>query len=144
MSALTADAIVDRVRSVCASSPFLFTEAETWDDFSLQPASNIDAVFRIPPPHSEAVTGGFGYTEDRTDVMQIWVARQINQNYPAVRQALLRDVHSLTAAVVRDGLVSSGDYSVPDAGRGHAIEAVEGATYVTLTLTLPINYDAQL
>jgi hypothetical protein len=78
-------------------------------------------VFRIPPPSSQSVIGGFAFAEDRTDTLQIWVARKRNGDYDAVRRALLRDVHSLTAAIVRDGAVTSGDYDVPDTGRGHAI-----------------------
>jgi hypothetical protein len=141
---LTVDVIVDRVRSVCCSSPFAFTEAVSWSDFDLQPATNIDAVFRIPPPMSQFVQGGFGYVDDRRDQVQIWVARRCNSNYDAVRRALLKDMHSLTAAVVRDGAVSSGDYDVPDGGRGHAITDDRGKDYVTLRLTLPVQYEAQL
>lgn len=142
--ALTADVIVDRVRSVCAGSPFNFVEAVSWANFDLQPNMNVDEVFRILPPSSQFVQGGFGFTEDRRDQMQIWVARKTNGDYDAVRRALLKDVHSLTAAVTRDALVTSGDYDVPDGGRGHAITEDAGRTYVTLRLTLPLQYEAQL
>lgn len=144
MAELTSDVIVDRVRSVCCGHPFNFTEAESWSTFDLQPDGNIDGVFRIPPPSSQFVEGGFAFAEDRRDSMQIWVARLRNGNYDAVRRALLRDVHSLTAAVTRDALVSSGDYDIPDGGRGHAISDDAGKTYVQLRLTLPIQYEAQL
>lgn len=143
MSALTADVIVDRVRSICASVPFEFIETD-WDTFDRQPATNIDAVFRIPPPKSGTTIGGFAYAEDRTDVLQIWVARKHNQNFVDVRQTLIRDVHSLTAAIVRDGTSTLGDYSVPDDDRSHEFGIDDGSEYVTLALTLPINYDAQL
>lgn len=142
--ALTMDAIVDRVRSVCVGSPFAFTEAVSWASFDLQPETNADRVFRMPPPASQFVQGGFGFVEDRRDQMQIWVARKTNGNYDAVRRALLQDVHSLTAAVTRDALVTSGDYDVPDGGRGHAITEDRGQTFATLRLTLPIQYEAQL
>lgn len=141
---LTMDVIVDRVRSVCVGSPFAFTESASWSDFDLQPSTNIDAVFRIPPPASQFVTGGFAFAEDRRDQMQIWVARRRNGSYDTVRRTLLQDVHSLTAAVVRDALVSSGDYDVPDGGRGHAITEDKGREFVTLRLTLPVQYEAQL
>src|SRR5262245_3793292 len=114
--ALTMDAIVDRVRSVCCSSPFAFAEAVSWNTFDLQPETNVDAVFRIPPPASQFVEGGFNFAEDRRDQMQIWVARKTNGNYDTVRRSLLKDVHSLTAAVTRDGLQTLGDYDVPDGG----------------------------
>ena len=143
MAELTIDVIVDRVRSVCASEPFGFVEAVAWSSFDLQPTTNIDAVFRIPPPSSQFVEGEFGFVEDRRDSMQIWVARKRNNDYDGVRRALLRDVQSLTTAVTRDGLVTSGDYDVPDGGRGHAITDDPTKEYVTLRLTLPVRYEAQ-
>jgi hypothetical protein len=136
--------IVDRVRSVCAAAPFGFMEAESWAH--VRPAAvdtNIDAVFRIPPPRA-SVRGGFATRGRPTDTLQIWVARKRNGDYDAVRRALLRDVHSLTAAVCATA-VSSGDYDVPDSGRGHQIHRRPRASeYVTLRLTLPVNYEAQL
>jgi hypothetical protein len=144
MAALTADVIVDRVRSICSGDPFGFVESVSWNTFDLQPDSNIDGVFRIPPPASQVVIGGFAFAEDRTDTLQVWVARKRNDDYDAARRALLRDVHSLTAAIVRDGAVTSGDYDVRDDGRGHAISEDPGRDYLMLRLSLPINYDSQL
>lgn len=140
---MTADVIVDRVRSICCSSPFAFTEAVSWASFNQQPDQNIDQVFRIPPPMSGQVIGGFSFTEDRTDELQIWVARKRNGDYDGVRRALLKDVHSLTAAITRDGLVNSGDYGVLDE-RSHEITEDAGTDYAHLRLTLSVNYDAQL
>lgn len=142
--ALTADVIVDRVRSVCAGSPFGFVEAVSWNSFDLQPATNDDAVFRIPPPSGVDTFGQFDFVEDRVDLLEIWIARRTNSDYDAVRRALLMDVHSLTASVVRDGAVSSGDYDIPDGGRSHAIQEDRGLEFVTLRLSLPIRYEAQL
>lgn len=144
MAALTADAVVDRVRSICVGSPFEFIEANSWSAWDLQPSTSDDRVFRIMPPSSQNVLGGFAFAEDRTDSMQIWVARRTAADYTAVRRALLRDMHSLTAAIVRDGAIASGDYNVPDAGRGHAIQEERGLEFTSLRLTLPINYEAQL
>jgi hypothetical protein len=141
---MTADVIVDRVRSVCGGAPFSLVEATAWPDFTRQPDGNIDGVFRIPPMSSQFVNGGFAFYEDRTDSMQIWVARRTNNDYDTVRRTLLKDVHSLTAAIVRDGAITSGDYHIPDGGRGHAIQEDPGHEYVTLRLTLPVNYEAQL
>jgi len=143
MAALTADVIVDRVRSIVTSHPFNFAEAESWASFDLQPDTNIDGVVRIPPMVSQFVSGGFDFTEDRTDSMQIWVARTRNGDYDQVRRLLARDVHSLTSAIMRDGAITSGDYDVRDGGRGHAIAEDRGQVYVALRLTLPINFDAQ-
>lgn len=145
MAAMTADQIVDRVRSICSGFPFEFLEAIVWDDFDKQPSTNIDQVFRIPPPSSQSVVGGFNYSEERTDTLQIWVARKHRGDHATARQTLLRDVHSLTSAVVRDAAEESGDYHVPDGGRGHVITPdTKGLEYVTLRLTLPINYEVQL
>lgn len=144
MAALTADQVVDRVRSICCAAPFSFLEAQAWREFDKQPSQNVDGVFRIPPPASQGVIGGFDFVEDRTDAMQIWVARKVKQDYDTARRTLLRDMHSLTAAIVRDGSQISGDYVVPDEGRGHSIQAEPGKEYATLRLTLPINYEAQL
>ena len=142
---MTADEIVDRVRSLCVSDPFNFFEVEKWDSFNEVPTTAIDGAFRIPPPSSQSVIGGFDFTEDRTDSLQIWVARKHQGDYPTVRRALLRDVHSLTSAIVRDAAQESGEYHVPDNGRGHVIAPdTKGLEYVTLRLTLPINYEVQL
>jgi hypothetical protein len=144
VAALTADVIVDRVRSLCCAPPFEMVEAVTWDSFDLQPAQNANAVFRIMPPSSQRVVGGFDYWEDRTDSMQVWVQLQHKQDHVAARRLALQYVHSLTSAIVRDGTSVSGDYSVPDEGRGHAIVSYPGKDYLALRLTLPINYDSQL
>lgn len=144
MPAMTADLIVDRVRSVCAGATFGLIEATGWDSFDLQPTTNIDGVFRVPPPNSQHTVGMYDYAEDRTESLQIWVARKHNSDYSAIRKVLLRDMHSLTAAVVRDAHQQSGDYSVSDGGRGHTILAETGKEYITLRLTLPIRYEAQL
>jgi hypothetical protein len=142
--AMTVDLIVDRVRSICVNSPFGFEEAETWASFELQPTTNIDRVFRIPPPVSQHVTGRYDYVEDRVDSMQVWVARKINGQYQAIRRTLLQDMHSLTAAIVRDSAQQSGEYAVPDPGRGHTIGVMDGKEYAVLRVTLPVSYEVQL
>lgn len=145
MPAMTADAIVDRIRSVCIGTPFGLIESPRWDNFDDVPTTAIDGCFRLVPPASQSTSGLFDYAEDRVDVVQIWVARKHKNDYPAVRRALLRDVHSLTAAIVRDAHEDSGDYAVFDGGRGHAISAdIAGAEFATLRLSLPVNYEAQL
>lgn len=145
MAALTGDLVVDRIRSLCVGPPFNLVESETWASFDLQPTTNVDGVFRIPPAASQRVIGGLNYFEDRTDSLQVWIARKHNHDYAAVRQTLLRDVHSLTAAIVRDAHEDSGDYTVTDEGRGHQIAPDQtDAEYVTLRLTLGVRYDAQL
>jgi hypothetical protein len=143
MTALTADLIVDRVTSIVTGAPFQLVEATTWTDFDRQPTTNVDGVFRIPPLTSQSAIGGFAYSEDRTDTLQVWIARKHQHDYATVRRRLLQDVHSLTAAIIRDAHQVSGDYGVLDEGRGHAIEDLPEAEYLTLRLTLPVNYDAE-
>lgn len=146
MAALTADTLVDRLRSICVGAPFGFTEATSWASFDLQPTTNLDGVFRIPSPSSQRADGAFGdFVEDRTDSFQIWVARKIGGNYDTVRRTLVRDMHSLTAAIVRDGAQVSGDYDVVDEGRGHTITPDGlGKEFVSLRLTLALSYESAL
>jgi hypothetical protein len=144
MAAMTCDVILDRIRAVCAGPLFRFSEALTWVSFDLQPETNIDSVFRVIPPYSQATFGEMDYVEDRIDVVQIWLARKMNQDADAVRRALLQDMHALTAAIVRDAHEDSGEYLIPDGGRGHAIVYDAGKDYAALRLTLPVRYEAQL
>ena len=82
--------------------------------------------------------------EDRTDSLHIWGGAEAERRLRRRPPRLGEDVHSLTASVVRDGAVSSGDYDVKDGGRGHAIQEDRGLEHVTLRLTLPVGYEAQL
>jgi hypothetical protein len=123
MAAIYASGIVDRVRSLCVSTPFFLAEAESWQTFELQPSQNDSGVFRIPPPSSQGFEGGFSFREARTDILQIWIARKIeNQNDGPVRQRLL----------------------VLDEGRGVAVMVDPGKEYASLRLSLPVNYEVQL
>jgi hypothetical protein len=141
---MTGDAIVDRIRSICASTPFSFVEATDWDSFDLQPTTNIDGVFRIPPTTSESVVGGFSFSEDRTDRVEVWIARKHNQDFDAARRTLLRDVHSLTSAIVRDAHQVSGEFGILDDGREHQVSRDAGTEYLTLKVAFAANYEIQL
>ena len=139
-SRVTLDGVVDRVRSLCAGAPFAFVEAVGSEDFARQPVGRADGVFRVKARGGVAV-GGTSYTEERTDYLDLEVIRSVGGDYPACRRALLRDATSLTAAVVRDGHVTSGAYAVPDEGRASSIVGDRGASFLTLRLTLPANYE---
>lgn len=143
--ATTLDVIVDRVRSLCVSAPFDFQESARLDrfDWDAAPVIGDASVFRIETS-SQPPRGGSGFSEERTDLLAVTVGRAINADYDGTRRALLRTSHSLTAAVVRDGAVTSGSYAVPDSGASTRIEADPAALYLTLRLTLPVNYEAQL
>lgn len=141
MSTTAAD-IRDRVTSICCSDPFGFVLAVNPFDFSQQPTGQIDQVFRITS-ESDEVIGGFNYTEDRTDRVDIWVARK-QQNAPSVAyDLLLQDADALRSAVIRDGATGGGDYAVPN-GAGFSITHEDGQEFAVLRLTLPVNYEAEI
>ncbi len=82
------------------------------------------------------------YVEERTDTVEIEVLRAVNADYDGARRRLLKDVTSLTAAIIRDGHVTSGgEYTVPDGGRSHDVIGQTGASFLTLRMTLPVNYE---
>jgi hypothetical protein len=138
-----ADVIRLRLASVCASSPFAFTQAQEPFSFDRQPTGGIDQVFRIES-EGQGVIGGFNFSEERTDLMRIWVARQQAGNPEQTYQRLQVDARSLRAAMVRDGLENGGDYGVPDSGEGVAITNERGKEYAVLRLTVPVNYEASI
>lgn len=143
MSATTLDAIVDRVRSLCVGAPFNWTEAVQLDSFGLTPTGAIDGAFRVEG-QSQQPRGWMAFQEECTDLLAVTVARPINDDYQATRRLLLKAGRSLTAAVTRDGAVTSGLYGVVDQGRAWTWEPNPSAGYLALRITLPVNYEAQL
>lgn len=143
MSALTSDLIRARVSSLLASAPFSFTPAPEPFNFERLPASLVDGSFCLES-EGGAITGGSHYSESRIDLLRINVARLDEADVDACYRALLVDCTSITAAVVRDGAVLSGDYDVLDEGRGFSISHEPGRAYSILRLTLPVDYEAQL
>lgn len=143
--ATTLDVIVDRVRSLCVSAPFEYQESARLDRFDWDSAQVFGDVslFRVETV-SQPPRGGTSFTEERTDLLTVTVGRAINADYDATRRALLRAAHSLTAAIVRDGAEDSGSYTVPDASAGSRITADPTKAYLSLALTLPVNYESQL
>lgn len=139
---MTIDEIRDRVTSVCCASPFKFTVAQTPFSFDLQPSGVLDQVFRIES-HSEGVLGGFNYSEERNDILQVWVARKYDANPNGAYDKLLIDASSIRAAVIRDGADVSGEYMVPDSGAGFSIQR-PGGEYAVLRLSVPVNYETDV
>lgn len=142
--ATTLDVIVDRVRSLCVASPFEFIESARLDRFEWDAAQVFGevSIFRVETA-SQPARGGTSFTEERTDLVTVTVGRAINADYDTARRVLTRMSHSLTAAIVRDGAEDSGSYTVPDAGFASRIEADPTQAYLSLRLTLPVNYEAQ-
>lgn len=141
MSVLQIETIRDRIRSLCAGAPFDFLPARTPFDFDQQPTGEIDATFRVTSD-GIGVIGGFNFTEERTDLVHIWVARKLAGDPDAAYRALQVDISSLRAAVIRDGVSTSGDYHVPDEGAGFQIDHSPGREFAVLRLDLPVNYEA--
>lgn len=130
-----------RVASVCAGAPFGFVQAQDPFSFVLQPSGQIDQVFRIEAA-DVSVVGGTSYSETRIGQLRIFVARTQGADPTATRRTLLTDLHSLTAAITRDGVTGGGDYDVSDAGRGSAVQHDPGKAFAVGRLTLPVSYDA--
>lgn len=147
MAVLTGDMIIDRVRSLCVSSPFYFTEATGVFDFDLTPSPTLTdrPVFFIEPLQSRAAMGYSGYRQDRIDDLVVSVAYNIDAgDYNQTRNIIAKDVHSLTAAITRDGHVTSGDYGILDEGADSVVSADRGAQFMVLRLTLPVQYEVSL
>lgn len=134
------DVIRARVASVCAAAPFQFVAAISPFDFDLQPTGQIDQVFRITS-EGDTVVGGFNYSEERTDLLEVWVARKQLNAGNAAYTTLLADASAIRAAVIRDGATGGGDYTVPDGG-GFSIDHGDGQEFAVLRLAIPVNYDA--
>lgn len=131
-----------RIASVCGGDPFQFVQAQTPFSFEKQPTSNVDKVFRLEATMG-SVVGGMSFTEDHVDYVSIWVARKLTTTPEETYQALLTDVTSLRSAVIRDGIVTSGEYSVPDEGEME-ISTQPGQEYAVLRYTLPVQYEASV
>ena len=137
---MTSDEIRNRIASVCASQPFSFVRAQTPFSFDLQPTGVIDEVFRTEQAAS-LVIGGFNYTEERTDLVTIWVARKHAGDPDQTYQRLLTDASSLRAAVIRDGCQVSGEYSVPNDGSAVSLQREPGREFAVLRITVPVEYE---
>lgn len=140
----TVDAIGDRVRSLLVGSPFTFVEAQSPFNFDLQPDGSVDQCFRVTDRGAQQIIGGFQYSETRVDLIEVWVARKFDAEPTTARRLLTRDMHSIAAAIVRDGHEDGGDYSVEDAGRAHEIRVEAGAEFAVLQMRVPVNYESQL
>lgn len=136
--------ILNRLNSLCASAPFSLTQAISPFDFTHQPATNIDQVFRVDiDAKSQQVIGGFSYSEERTEMFDVWVARLQNADPQDVYRRLVTDVTSLAAAITVDGATGGGDYAVMDGG-GVSCQHDKGQDYAVARLQLPINYETTI
>lgn len=141
MSATTLDAIVDAVRSLVAARDY--EETVVPFTFDLTPSQSIDRAFRIATG-APRTRGQVGQFEEQVVPVDIWTARRHGQDVTATMQAIRREAHSLTAAVVQAGITSAAWEVVEDGGRGLDIAQEPGRVYTVGRLTLPITYEAAL
>lgn len=132
----------DRIGSICASDPFQFVQSGAPFDFDSQPTGQIDQCFRVTS-QSDRVIGGFNYSEDRTDTVDIWIARKQAGDPNVMYRLFQADASSIRSAVIRDGSTGGGDFTVPDGG-GFSVRHDNGREYAVLRVSLPVNYEAQL
>lgn len=132
------DTIRQRVSSVCVTLSLV--PSQTPFSFELQPTGGLDRAFRIESEQQDVI-GGFNYSEERTDLLRIWVARKYAGDPETAYQTLLKDVNSIRAAVIRDGVQSGGDYIVPNGG-DYTMQRTPGQEYAVLRLALPVNFEA--
>lgn len=136
--------ILNRINSLCASAPFNFEQAISPFDFTHQPATNIDRVFRVDiDAKTQHVIGGFNYSEERTETFEIWIARLQSADPQNSYRLLVTDVTSLTSAITRDGATGGGDYAVLDGG-GVSFQHDKGQDFAVARLAVPINYELTL
>lgn len=141
MAEYVPSSILGLARAVAEAAPFGLVETETPYSFEMQPQSNVDGTYRIVPVAIRSV-GALGLYETRTDTYDLWTAATHDGNVTASMDRLATLAHSLTSAVVRDGIRR--DYMLVDEGRAVEIRAPQGASYAVLRLTLPLTYAATL
>lgn len=141
MAEYVPSSIVGLVRAVAEASPFALVPSETPYSFELQPQTNVDGTYRIQPAAIRSV-GALGLYETRTDTYDLWTAATHDGDVTGTLDRLTTLAHSLTAAIVRDGIAR--DYMLVDDGRAVEIRAPQGASYAVLRLTLPLTYAATL
>ncbi len=134
--------VLNRMNSLCASSPFGWTQAVSPFNFNEMPTGQIDQVFRIEVEHQQVI-GGLAYSEEQTDTLVIWIARKHNADQQAMHRLLSSDVSTLRKAIVRDGSTGGGDFSVPDGG-GVSFRIDGGQAYGLARMAIPVNYEVQL
>lgn len=141
--ATTLDVILGRVRSLCVAAPFSYTEAVSTESFALDPTLGEAAVCKVTG-RTGTPRGGFDFQEECNDFLDLEVSRPVTGDYRVTHSTLHKDARSLTAAIVRDGAVTYGEYVISDAGRTESVIGQGGAAFLTLRLTLPVNYMSSL
>jgi hypothetical protein len=132
------------VRSLLVVEPFRFAESTTPFSFDRSPSGQFRQGLARVDTRSQRVVGGIRFSEERTDLLEVWVARMHDADPVRAHRSLVRDMSSIRAVVVRDGHQNGGDYAVSDDGAAHELRTQEGWAYSVLRVTLPVNYDMEL
>lgn len=138
--ATTRQDVWTRISSLCESESYV--KSQTPFDFDQQPTTLIDGAFRVTV-EGGTVLGGSNFSEERNDLVTIWVARKHSADPQAAYETLLTDATSLTSAVVRYGAQTWGEFAVPD-GTTVVIEHENGREFAVARLAIPVNYEVQL
>lgn len=135
---MTGPDVLTCVRSLVTASPFDLTEAPEPFSFDRVPAQLPTDAVRLEL-RQVGVVGGFSWSEERTDDLDLWIARQVDLSDPTATYAgLLTLANSLTSAVAH--AATAGDFVVLESGRRAEVEQPDGAAYQVLRLTLPVSY----
>jgi hypothetical protein len=139
---LTEDALVDRVRALLVALPFAYSESPSLETFELQP-NTVEPVFRVQFVASDP-RGGIGFTEEVVGDLIVSVALAIAADYDACRRALTAAGRAVFQAIVTDGTETSGEYGVEDGRQMDIVHDPPSAAFLTLRLTVPVNFEATL
>lgn len=93
--------VLDRVNTICASPPYVFTRAREPFGLDLQPSGSLDRTFYVGMELIESV-GMIGYQQDERWETRIAVARKAADDPHAAYRQLTVDMHSLTASLARE------------------------------------------
>lgn len=137
--ATTEDAVVDAVRD--AVTALGYSEAIGFD-FSKQPTTALDKAF-VVSYKADTPVGGFNYSEEARGLVSVQLARVITGDHQVTRRTCWQDARDIVNAIIRDG-AESGVYAAEDAGRQSAVDSPKGANHLVVTVTLPVNFEAEL
>lgn len=138
--ATTARTIRERVRTLLSAPPFEFTEAVSPFDLIHQPTGELDQVFRVEH-ETDLVEAYLGGGEERTDRIIVFLARKQVPTPQECYDALVDDADAIRLALIDDGPLGTGDYSIPNAGHGISLTHETGAEFSVVRLSIPVNYE---
>jgi hypothetical protein len=141
MSDLTLPPVWDRINSVVARTPFAFTQAREPFSFELQPATNLDQVYRVDAELTETI-GYIGPAQCEEWAVTIWLARMHQGKPQTAYRRLQVDCTSLASAWLDDAL--AGDYNVDGFRSSVALPPEGDAPYLVGQLRAIVDFDRAL